>query len=182
MWRLFFLVYVMGHSHLLSADDAQHAKEHNSQPEMQLDEVKSIASAKTATFISPEGWRFADSNMLPKHVKTMVVGKGEHEMPPSINLGYEEFNGTLKDYLKIVKKINESQGDKWSDLGTIETKAGPASLSQVDIKTEWGALRQMHVIYLDQGVVYILTAAALKDEFPKFYPIFFQALRSFNIN
>ena len=113
-------------------DDAQHAKEHNSQPEMQLDEVKSIASAKTATFISPEGWRFADSNMLPKHVKTMVVGKGEHEMPPSINLGYEEFNGTLKDYLKIVKKINESQGDKWSDLGTIETKrAQQASLKWI---------------------------------------------------
>lgn len=135
----------------------------------------------TAAFTPPEGWRFADKESLPKHVKVMVVGKGSKDLPPSINLGYENFSGTLKDYLKIVKTFNESLGDTWKDLGTIQTEAGTASLSQVDMKTEWGDLRQMHLIYLHDGIIYILTAAALKQEFSQFYPQFFKSLRSFRI-
>lgn len=137
--------------------------------------------SRQAVFVPPKGWRAADTKLLPKSVKFMVVGTGSHEVPPSINLGFEPYSGTLSDYLAIVKKLNAAQGDAWKDLGTIETKSGPASLSQVDVKTEWGMIRQMHVIYLDQGMIYILTAAALKDEFPKFYSEFFEALRSFQI-
>lgn len=135
----------------------------------------------SAEFNPPEGWRFADSKSLPKHVKIMVVGKGARELPPSINLGYEEFSGTLKDYLKIIKDFNASQGDTWKDLGMVQTEAGPASLSQVEMKTQWGDVRQMHVVYLENGMIYILTAAALKDEFSKFYPDFFKSLRSFRL-
>lgn len=140
-----------------------------------------LAAEIHAQFTPPQGWREADSSSLPKHVKLMVVGKGAHEMPPSINLGYEEYPNSLKDYLIIVKQINDTQGDKWKDLGTIQTQAGPASLSQVDVKTEWGTLRQMHVIYLKDGVIYIMTAAALKDEFSKFYPFFFESMKSFRL-
>lgn len=139
------------------------------------------ANERQASFVPPEGWRTADVKGLPKSVKYMVVGKGDHELPPSMNLGYEIFSGTLKDYLKIVKELNASQGDPWKDLGTIETKSGPGSLSQADVKTKWGVIRQMYLIYLDDGIIYILTAAALQDEFPKFYNAFFQSLRSFNI-
>lgn len=135
-----------------------------------------------AAFTPPPGWYFADSSKLPKHVKVMVVGQGKHEMPPSMNLGYEEFSGTLKDYLKIMKEINVSQGDPWKDLGTFQTTAGPGSLSQVEMRTEWGVLKQMHLVYLHEGVIYILTAAALKEEFAQFYPVFFQALRSFRVD
>ena len=143
--------------------------------------ILTAAETRQATFIPPEGWRSADLNTLPSSVKFMVVGKGAKEVPPSINLGFEAYKGTLKEYLKIVKDINSSQGDNWKDLGTVQTAGGPASLSQVDVKTEWGVIRQMHLIYLDQGVVYILTAAALREEFPKFYNDFFQSLRSFKI-
>lgn len=141
----------------------------------------SADEGRQAIFTPPEGWRVADTTILPKLVKFMVVGKGSYEVPPSMNLGFEPYTGTLRDYLKIIKNINASQGDVWKDLGTIDTESGPASLSQVDVKTEWGIIRQMHLIYLDQGMIYILTAAALKDEFPKFYADFFQALRSFHI-
>lgn len=134
-----------------------------------------------ASFAVPEGWRYADQKSLPKHVKVMVIGKGSHEMPPSINLGVEPFDGTLSDYLKIVKNFNASQGDAWKDLGTVETNSGPASLSQVEIKTEWGTLKQMHVIVKEKGMIYILTAAALKQEFPRFYPTFFTSLKSLKI-
>jgi hypothetical protein len=148
---------------------------------MVLLQTGSIIGAE-AQFTPPSEWRSADPAILPKHVKIMVVGQGSHEMPPSINLGYEEFSGSLKDYLKIVKEFNKSQGDPWTDLGTIETKSGPASLSQVDMASEWGTIRQMHVILLKDSVIYILTAAALKEEFPKFYPAFFESLKSLQIS
>lgn len=133
-------------------------------------------------FTPPEGWQMADPKALPRSVKIMVVGKGEREFPPSINLGSEKFNGTLKQYLKTVKAINESQGTEWRDLGSITTEAGDANFSQVDAKTQWGEVRSMHVILINNGTVYIMTAAALKEEFPRYYKDFFSAMRSLRIN
>lgn len=130
------------------------------------------------TFNSPEGWRFADKSSLPPSVKAMVIGKGPSEYPPSINLGAENYSGTLKQYLNRIKEINASQGIKWKDLGTIHTQAGDASLSQIDTKTQWGDVRMMHVILIHEGLVYILTAAALKDEFSIFYKDIFNSLSS----
>lgn len=133
-------------------------------------------------FNPPQGWLLADPKGLPPNVKAMVVGKGNSEYPPSLNLATEEYAGTLKEYLKIIKGINESRGDEWKDLGTIHTEAGSASLSQVESKTRWGTEKLMHAILLKNGTVYILTAAALKDEFPNFYKDFFNAFRSLRFN
>lgn len=143
--------------------------------------ILTAEETRQATFVPPSGWRAADLKELPASIKFMVVGTGTREVPPSINLGFETYQGTLKNYLKIVKDINSAQGDNWKDLGIVQTAGGPASLSQVDVKTEWGVIRQMHLIYLDQGVVYILTAAALREEFPKFYNDFFNSLKSFKV-
>lgn len=133
-------------------------------------------------FNPPENWHLADPQALPPSVKIMVVGQSGSDFPPSINLGTEKFGGSLKDYLKTIKAINDSQGSEWKDLGTIRTQAGTASLSQVDAKTEWGEVRMMHVILLRDGMAYILTAAALKDEFSKFYKDFFKSMRSLRFN
>lgn len=133
-------------------------------------------------FTPPQGWVLADPQALPPNVSVMVVGKGTHEYPPSLNLATEQYSGSLKQYLKIVKSINESKGDEWKDLGTIRTEAGDASLSQVDLKSKWGYERLMHLILVKNGTAYILTAAALKDEFPKFYKDFFNAMKSLRIN
>lgn len=141
-----------------------------------------IDYSSSVTFVPPAGWRVADPESLPKNVKIMVVGKGRHEYPPSMNLSTENFKGTLKDYLKIVKNINEAQKSEWKDLGFLKTEAGEASLSQVDSKTEWGHTRLMHVITVKDGTVYILTAAALKDEFGQFYKDFFKSMKSLKIN
>lgn len=144
--------------------------------ESQVDETNSV------TFVPPSGWRVADLEALPKNVKIMVVGKGKYEYPPSLNLTTEEFKGSIKDYLKIVKNINEAQKSDWKDLGFLKTEAGEASLSQVDSKTEWGHVRLMHVITVKNGIAYILTAAALKEEFPQFYKDFFNSMKSLKIN
>jgi hypothetical protein len=133
-------------------------------------------------FTPPAGWHVADPKQLPPSVKVMVVGKGYGVYPPSINLATEKFSGNLKQYLKIVKNINDHSGAQWKDLGTIRTDAGDASLSQVDAKSKWGVERLMHVILIKDGIVYILTSAALKDEFPKYYKEFFAAMRSLRFN
>ncbi|MEC7838401.1 MAG: hypothetical protein VX777_00005 [Chlamydiota bacterium] len=133
-------------------------------------------------FNPPEGWHLADPKALPPSVKLMVVGQSASSFPPSINLGTEKFDGNLKKYLNMIKSINESQGSDWKDLGTIRTQAGTASLSQVDAKTEWGEIRMMHVILVRETTAYILTAAALKEEFSKFYKDFFKSMRSLRFN
>ncbi|WP_096030661.1 hypothetical protein [Candidatus Protochlamydia naegleriophila] len=123
----------------------------------------------------------ADSKLLPERVRLMVVGQGPSAFPPSMNLSLEPYSGSLKEYLKIIKNMNDAQGFEWKDLGTIRTEAGTASLSQVDTKTEWGNVRLMHVILLKNGTIYILTASALKDEFSQFYKEFFASMRSLRV-
>lgn len=134
--------------------------------------------AEAILFTPPKGWRFAEASSLPPNVKVMVVGTPRREFPPSINLGMEKFEGTLKDYLQIVRRINEEQQSDWKDLGTLRTDAGNASLSQLDTRTEWGNVRMMHAILVKDGYAYILTAAALRDEFSLYYTEFFSTMRS----
>jgi hypothetical protein len=156
-------------------------------PSQSLHGESSLSLTKTdepgaVYFTPPEGWRLADQKGLPSSVKVMVVGKGAYEFPPSINLSIEPFDGTQKQYMKIVKSINDSKGTDWKDLGNIKTDAGNANLSQVDSKSEWGEVRMMHVILQKNKKVYIMTAASLKDEFARFYKDFFSAIRSLHIN
>jgi hypothetical protein len=144
--------------------------------------IQTAQEPGAVVFTPPTGWALAKADSLPPNVKAMVIGKGEHEFPPSINLGTENYQGTLKQYLKQVKTINASQGHEWKDLGTILTDAGEASYSQAIMNTQWGRVKMMHVILLKKGVIYILTAAALLEEFPKFYKDFFNSLRSLRVN
>lgn len=129
-------------------------------------------------FNPPAGWRNAENTDLPQQVQLMVVGKGASEFPPSLSLATENYSGTVKQYLKIVKELSISKGHTWKDLGSIRTEAGNASLSQTDSPSQWGDIKMMHVILKKNGTIYILTAAALKDEFPKFYKEIFASLRS----
>lgn len=143
--------------------------------------IKSNSTAETnesLQFVPPPGWRNADNTTLPGRVKLMVVGKGTNEFPPSIALATEDYTGTLKQYLKIIKELNASKGHEWRDLGTIQTGAGNASLSQTDSKSQWGDIRMMHVILKKNEILYIVTAAALKNEFSLYYKEIFSSLRS----
>lgn len=133
-------------------------------------------------FTPPRDWRYADASQLGKAVKIMVVGQGSSHFPPSINLATETYQGTLKDYLKVMKAINDKDGAAWKDLGTIKTSAGNGSLSQVDLKNQWGEVREMHVVLKKKNTIYILTSAALRDDFAKYYKDFFDAMRSLKIN
>lgn len=133
-------------------------------------------------FTPPKGWQQADASALSPTVKMLVVGKGKGDLPPSIHLALEPYQGTLKDYMKIVKAINVSKGGEWKDLGKIRTHAGEGSLSQLDTKTQWGDMRMLHTIVLKNNTIYIMTAAALRDEFPAYYKHFFDAMTSLHVN
>lgn len=133
---------------------------------------------EVVAFTPPEGWKLVDAKSLSPSVKAMVIGKGEHEFPPSINLATEPYARSLNDYLKKVKEVNQADGADWKSLGSIQTQAGEGNLSQVDLPTQWGDVRMMHVILLKNNTIYILTASALKSEFPKFYKDFFTSLQS----
>jgi len=137
-----------------------------------------------AAFTPPQGWMTADRSQvdLPPLVKIMVVGKSSSTFPPSMNLTSSPYQGTLKQYLQIVKNRNQQSRNEWKDLGMIKTNAGNASLSQVDSKTQWGDVRQMHVILVKNETVYILTAAALKTEFSLLYQDFFKAMQSLRVS
>lgn len=143
--------------------------------------VKPASQDELITFTPPAGWVMGDASVLPPSVKVMVVGKAHSILPPSINLATEPYQGTLKQYLKTIKKMNDANGNPWKDLGTIRTQAGTASLSQVDFPSKWGDIRMMHVILVRNGHVYILSASSLKSEFPLFYNAFFSSLRSLKI-
>lgn len=133
-------------------------------------------------FTPPEGWMQGKTEDLSPSVKLIVIGKGKGAFPPSIHLAVEPFKGSLKDYLKLIKSITAAKGVEWQDLGKIQTEAGEGSLSQIDSQMQWGQVRMMHAIVAKNGVVYILTASALREEFPSYYKQFFDAMRSLHVN
>ncbi len=143
---------------------------------------KSANIPGAALFTPPEGWLASDPDTLPPHVHGMVVGPAKSFFPPSINLGTENFLGSETEFLERIRKSNDLQGFETKDLGKIRTQAGNAHLIQVDTKSEWGDLRLMQAFFLKEGIAYILTAAALRDEFSAYYKEFFQGIRSFRIN
>lgn len=132
-------------------------------------------------FTPPMGWHMADPSELPPHIRIMVLGKGPSTVRPSLSLNIHSYDGTLKQYLKMVKATNEAQGYEWKDLGTIRTEAGNASLSQFDQKNPHGVIRLMQVILIKNKMAYVLTASSLADEFSLFYKDFFAAMRSLRV-
>jgi hypothetical protein len=133
---------------------------------------------QSIAFTPPTGWMMADIKKLPPSVKIMVVGEGKTDFPPSINLGLEAYSGTLKQYIKTIKAINSSQGSCWKELGTLTTAVGIGNLYQEDTMTKWGCIRMMHLVLQKENNIYMMTAAATKEEFPSFYRLFFDSMRS----
>ncbi len=144
--------------------------------------VQELKAPGTVYFSPPPGWHYAQSELLKLPVQAMVIGKGNASVPPSMNLTVEPYKGTLKQYLKLIKDINASKGNVWTDLGKIKTAAGEGSLSQLDKKMSGEDMRMLHTVILKNGKIYILTAAAAKSEFSSFYKQFFDAMTSLHIN
>lgn len=167
------------------------AEETVKQIELNIEEQKALVEQMeknkdapgAVIFTPPQNWKMVDPNVLPKHVLAMIVGTGQSDFPPNMNLGYEKYDGSVKEFIrKVVKSELENAHAEWKDLGTVQTNAGVAQLIQVDSKTKWGDERQMQAFIKHDDTVYILTASALRTEFPTFYKEFFNSIRSLTIN
>jgi hypothetical protein len=115
-------------------------------------------------------------------VKIAFVKKGLKGFCPSLNLAVEEVNVSLTEYLKAIKAIHEQdRNNHWRSLGKVRTSAGLAQLTEIDTASECGAIRILQLILIHEGKSYVITAAALKEEFSTYYQEFQQAFRSLTL-
>lgn len=133
-------------------------------------------------FTAPSGWQYVDTSSLPQTIKLFVRGKSESEVPPTLNLAVESTSLDLEHYLTAARNAYCSTGyAQWCQLGTIDTESGECRLTQIEQETEWGIVKIMQAIMVRNHTAYVLSASALKAEFPNYYEEFFQSIQSFTI-
>jgi hypothetical protein len=143
----------------------------------------SIEAEDPAFFAPPTDWLLTPPEYLASRVKFSFVRKKKSGFCPSINLATEEIKITPTEYLLAVRKIHEEDPkNRWREIGKILTRSGEAVLTEVDTKTEWGSVRLMQMIFFKDETAYIVTAAALKEEFANYYNDFKAAFSSFTIS
>jgi len=150
------------------------AKQHSTSIEKAVEN----ASVSECFFLPPKNWEIADPRSLSPRVKIAFIKNTGKGLCPSINLAVEQTQVSLSDYLKAVKAIHEQdRNNRWRALGKVRTAAGLAQLTEIDSSSEWGSVRLLQLILLKSGTAYVLTAAALKEEFSDFYKEFQSAFR-----
>lgn len=133
-------------------------------------------------FVPPKGWEIADPRTFSPHVQLAFLKNTGKGFCPSINLAVEETDVSLSEYLKAVKAIHEQdKGNHWRLLGKVRTPAGLAQLTEIDSTTAFGPVRLLQLILLKEGHAYVVTAAALREEFSNFYKEFQTSFRSLTI-
>jgi hypothetical protein len=133
-------------------------------------------------FVPPENWDIADPTTLSPAVKIAFLTKSSKGFCPSINLAIEKTHVSINEYLKAVKAIHEQdRSNQWRALGKVKTQSGLAQLTEIDSPSEFGPIRLLQLILLKDGYAYVLTAAALKEEFSAHYQAFQTAFRSLTL-
>jgi len=139
-------------------------------------------SPLTCFFCPPQNWEMANPSTLSPRVKIAFMKPTLSGFCPSINLSIESTSVSLPEYIKAVKSIHEQdRNNHWRALGKVHTEAGVAQLTQIDTPSEWGTIRMLQLIFLKEGSAYLLTAAALKSEFSKFYKEIQTSFRSLTL-
>lgn len=134
-------------------------------------------------FIPPAKWDIVDPTKLKPMIKIAFVEKSGKNFKPSLNLGIQPAKVSLSEYVAAAKKQHLAlRSKKWTELGVVHTKAGLAHLSQIDEKSQVGDIRSMQCIIVQEGLAYVLTAVALKEDFPNYHNDFIQAFESFSIH
>ncbi len=148
-------------------------------------ENATVLPPPVCSFKPPKNWVLADPASLSPLVKVGFLAPnktGRIGLRPSLNLAEEPIDCSLQEYLEIVKKLKQTSRHKeWSYLGTFETPAGPAALTQIDQPSPSGPMRLLQLIILKDKVAYILTAASLKNDFFEYLPLFHDTFRSLHI-
>lgn len=140
------------------------------------------AFANDGFFKAPKNWKTLAKDKLPASVQQMAKGRGKKELPPSVNLVVENTKLDIEKYTELVREIHLANHlSSWIKLGTIDTLAGEAVLTQIKTKSQWGSVRMLQSLLISENRVYIMTASALEEEFPKFYKEFFTSIQSLQL-
>ncbi len=148
-----------------------------------IERAAELTPSSLCYFTPPQGWEIADPKTLSPRVKIAFIKNTGKGFCPSINLATEETSASLNDYLKAVKAIHEQdRNNHWRALGKVRTQAGLAQLTEIDSSSQWGPIRILQLIFMKDGSAYVLTAAALKEEFSDYYKEIQSAFRSLTLS
>jgi hypothetical protein len=133
-------------------------------------------------FTPPKEWHKNPSSLPSSKVKVSYFIKAKKEFCPSINLIEEKVSSSMEKYLKSIQKMYESDSEnRFRRLGTLKTKAGTAHLTSLDMTTAQGKVRILQSLFLQEGVVYILTGAVLQEDFGRYQKDITDSFRSFSL-
>ena len=141
-----------------------------------------VAEARHCTFIPPAGWEIAQLKSPSPNVNIGLIGKASTDFRPSINLATEEVDVSLKEYVKAVKALQTADPTtKWRDLGKLPMQGGTGHLIEMSNKSPWGEIKILQAFFIADQTAYILTAAVMKEDFPKFQAELLQSLKSLTL-
>lgn len=133
-------------------------------------------------FIPPKNWDVVDPSKLKPMFKIAFVEHSNKTFKPSLNLGIQKIDVSLTTYLEGAKKQHLlNRNKKWSELGYVKTTAGDAHISQIDEKNTIGDIRSMQCILVKEGLAFVITAVALREDFINYHNDFLKAFESFTI-
>jgi len=132
-------------------------------------------------FSPPPNWEYIILPETPPCIKATFVGESSSPLKPSINIAQENISISEEAYLKAVKAIHDEEPNtKWKKTGKITTQVGIATLAEIDSKNSLGDLKMIQMILIKDKVAYIITGAAVKEDFPKIVQQLLQSCRSFH--
>lgn len=141
-----------------------------------------VLHALIPLFQPPVDWELAFPEHHSQFVQVGFIGKGSTAFRPSINLATEEIDVDLKKYLKAVKQIHLAEPNtSWRDLGKFTTLAGEGRLTEITTTSPLGPVKMLQMILVQANTAYILTGAAIKDDFLQIQATLTQSFATFNL-
>ena len=138
--------------------------------------------ATYCTFVPPSGWEIAQLKTPSPHIKIGFIGQGSKEFRPSLNLATEEVDVSLTKYVQAVKELHLNDPTiQWRDLGKLQMQSGPGRLVEMSNTTPFGDIKIFQAFFIKNETAYILTAAILKEDFPKFQQEILKSLQSLTL-
>ncbi len=126
--------------------------------------IFSSACSEHFVFTPPKGWNLlSPQGDAPCIILTFVSPSKSY--PPSLSLAKEAYTGSTKSYLGAAKKLLKKDAAAFRELGTEKTKAGNATLFQMEYSTPHGLFSTLVAIYFSQTNAYTLSFAVKKDAF-----------------
>lgn len=138
--------------------------------------------ASICFFQPPDGWECIEAKNPSEPVLVGFVGEAKKTIPPNLNLATEPTELSLKEYITGVKAVHESDLHvAWRDLGEFSFRGGKGRLGEICNSTPLGEIKILQGIFIQNKTAYILTGAALKEEFSEYRASLLAALRSLTV-